>query len=101
METTLTISDSIETGSTVETELVRVVSLSTREITEITRLKRKKKKNDLQGPNTLILRQTINIKLIHNDMIVPADKYVQNDLKIMMSVIEEKTLWKKEENDVE
>ena len=33
-------------------------------------------------------------------MIVPADKYVQNDI-IIMSVIEEKTLWEKEENDVE
>ena len=47
-ETTLTISDSIEAGSPVETEIVRVVSLSTTEITEITRFK-KKKKNDLQG----------------------------------------------------
>ena len=36
-ETTLTILDSIETGSPVETEIVRVVSLSTTEITEITR----------------------------------------------------------------
>ena len=41
-ETTLIISDSIETGSHVETEIVRVVSLGTTEITEITRLKKKK-----------------------------------------------------------
>ena len=40
-ETTLTDSDSNETGSRVETEIVRVVFLSTTEITEITRLKRK------------------------------------------------------------
>ena len=45
-ETTLTISDSIETGSNVETEIVRVVSLSTTEITEITRLKTKQKNNN-------------------------------------------------------
>ena len=32
-ETTLTITDSIEIGSTVETEIVRVVSLNTTEIT--------------------------------------------------------------------
>ena len=43
-ETTLTISDSIETGSPVETEMVRVVFRSTKEITEITRFE---KKNDL------------------------------------------------------
>ena len=36
-ETTLTISDSIEAGSPVETEEVRVISLGTTEITEITR----------------------------------------------------------------
>ena len=42
-ETTLTISDSIETGSPVETEIVRVISLRTTEITEIIRLKKKKK----------------------------------------------------------
>ena len=36
-ETTLTFSYSIETGSPVETEIVRVVSLSTTEIIEITR----------------------------------------------------------------
>ena len=39
-ETTLTVSDSIETGSPVETEKVRVISLSTTEITEITRFKK-------------------------------------------------------------
>ena len=39
-ETTLTFSDSIETGLPVKTEIVRVVSLSTTEITEITRLKK-------------------------------------------------------------
>ena len=38
-ETALTISHSIETDSPVETEIVRVVSLSTTEIPEITRLK--------------------------------------------------------------
>ena len=41
-ETTLTISYSIETGSQVETEKVRVVSLSSTEITEITWFKKKK-----------------------------------------------------------
>ena len=38
-ETTLTISDCIETGSPRETEIVRVVSLSTTEIPETTRFK--------------------------------------------------------------
>ena len=38
-ETTLTISDSVETGSPVESEIVRVVSLRTAELTEITRFK--------------------------------------------------------------
>ena len=41
-ETTLILPDSIETGSLVETEIVRVVSLSKTEITEISRLKKKK-----------------------------------------------------------
>ena len=36
----LIISDSIETDSSVETEIVRVVSLSPTEITEITRFKK-------------------------------------------------------------
>ena len=36
METTLTILDSIEAGSPVECEIVRVVSLSTMEVTEMT-----------------------------------------------------------------
>ena len=36
-ETTLTISDSMETGSPVDCEIVRVISHSTTEITEITR----------------------------------------------------------------
>ena len=40
-KTILTISDSIETGPPVESEIVRVVSLSTTEITEITRFRRK------------------------------------------------------------
>ena len=38
-ETTLAISDSIYTGSPVEIEIVRVVSLCTTELSEITRLK--------------------------------------------------------------
>ena len=46
-----TFSDSIETGSPVESEIVRVVSLSPTEITEITRLQ---KKMDQQGLDTLI-----------------------------------------------
>ena len=45
IKSTLTIADSIESGSTFENQTVRVVSLSTTEITEITRFK----KNDLQG----------------------------------------------------
>ena len=44
---------SIGTGAPVEFEIVRVVSLSKTEKTEITRVK-KKTKNDLQGLNTLI-----------------------------------------------
>ena len=43
-ETTLTISDSIETASLVGSEILRVVSPSTTKITEITRFKKKKKK---------------------------------------------------------
>ena len=43
-ETAGTISDSIEIGSPVESEMVRVVSLSTTEISELTRFKKKKKK---------------------------------------------------------
>ena len=39
-KTTLTISDSVETGSPVEIEIVRVVSLSTTEITETTRFEK-------------------------------------------------------------
>ena len=38
----LTISDSIETGSPVKTEIAKVISLSTTELTEITRFKKKK-----------------------------------------------------------
>ena len=45
-ETTLTISDSIETVSPVESEIMRVVSLSTTKMPEITRFKTK---TDLQG----------------------------------------------------
>ena len=48
-ETTLTISGSIETVSPVESERVRVVSLSSTEITEITRFQ----KTDVQGMDTL------------------------------------------------
>ena len=40
-ETNLSISDSIETGSSVESVIVRVASLGTMEISEITRLKKK------------------------------------------------------------
>ena len=43
-QTTLNTSDSMETDSPFETEKVRVVSLSTMEITEITRFKKKKKR---------------------------------------------------------
>ena len=42
METSLTISDSIETGKPIETEIVKVVFISTTEITEITRFKKKR-----------------------------------------------------------
>ena len=42
-ETTLTFSDAIETGSPLETEIVRVVPLSITEMTEITLFKKKKK----------------------------------------------------------
>ena len=55
-ETTLTISDSIVTGTPVESEIERVVSLSTTKISEITRFK--KKIPDPQGLNTLTLSQT-------------------------------------------
>ena len=47
-ETAYTVSDSLDTVSRVESEKVRVVSLCTTEITEITRFK--KKQHDLQGP---------------------------------------------------
>ena len=43
-ETTLTISDSIETGSPVESEIVKTVSLRTTEITEVIRLRKTAKK---------------------------------------------------------
>ena len=52
---TVTVSDFIEKGSTVETEIVRVISLSRTEITEITRLKKKKTINDI--PDTFKLFQ--------------------------------------------
>ena len=52
-EITVAITDSIETVSSVESEIVRVVSFSTTEITKITRLFKKKKKNKLQGADTL------------------------------------------------
>ena len=48
-ETTLTVSDSVEMDSSVESK-GRVISFSTMEITEITRLK--KKKTDFQGLET-------------------------------------------------
>ena len=48
-EIIVTFSDSIETDSPVKTEIIRVVSLSTTEITEITRFKKK----NLQGKDTL------------------------------------------------
>ena len=48
-ETTLTITDSIETGSPLVSEIVRVVSLSTTEITEITGFR----KTGPQGRETL------------------------------------------------
>ena len=54
-ETTLTTSDSIETGSPVEIKIVKVISLSATEITRITRFKDKRKKNDLEGPDILYL----------------------------------------------
>ena len=46
-KTTLTISDVFETCSPVENEIMRVVPLSTTEITEIKRFEMEK--NDLQG----------------------------------------------------
>ena len=39
-ETTLTISDSTDAVSSVESEIMRIVSLNTTEITEITRFKK-------------------------------------------------------------
>ena len=47
-KTTLTILDSIETGTPVETEIVKVVSL----VTEITEIIRYKKNPDLQDSDT-------------------------------------------------
>ena len=44
-ETTLTISDSIETASPVEIKIVRVVSPSTTEITDLTRFKNQSVEN--------------------------------------------------------
>ena len=40
IETTFPFADSIETGASFETEMMRVVSLGTTEITEITRFKK-------------------------------------------------------------
>ena len=51
-ETTLTISDSIQTGSPVEKEIVRVVSLTTTEITENNTIS--KKKRNLKRKNGII-----------------------------------------------
>ena len=50
-ETTLTLSDSIEAGAPVGSEIVRVVSHSTTEITEITRFLKKPRSS---GSDTLI-----------------------------------------------
>ena len=59
-ETTLTISDFIKTVSPVKSGIVRVVSFGATEITEIKQFK--KKKPDLQGPHTLILRNRCPIR---------------------------------------
>ena len=51
-ETTLTYSDSTETGSPVESEIVRVVSVSTMEITDITRFKKKSSRRGYLNAST-------------------------------------------------
>ena len=56
-DATLTISDFIEIGSPVETEIVRVVSHSTTEMSDITRLKKKPRSS---GMDTLIACLKIN-----------------------------------------
>ena len=61
-EASLTISDSMEKGSPVESEVVSVVSRSTTKITEQTSFK-KKENQDLQAPDTL------NIKYIRTMMV--------------------------------
>ena len=53
-ETDLIISDSIETDSPVETEIVRVVSLSTTEITGISQLKKKLRSGSEYRNNMII-----------------------------------------------
>ena len=52
-----------EIGSAVETKIVRVISHSTTEITELTRLKKKK---NLQGTDTLTLSQTTKFWTLPN-----------------------------------
>ena len=57
-ETTLTISDSIVEPVSMESEIVRLVSLSTREIFEIAGLK-----SDLQGPDALMQKVSTQVSL--------------------------------------
>ena len=60
-EITLTISDSTAEPDSMVSEIVRMVFLSTAEISEITRLK-----SDLQGPNTLSATNLVS----NNDMAI-------------------------------
>ena len=64
-ETTLSISDSIETISSVESEMVRVVSSSTTAIVETSRVK----KTNLQCPDILTHYQTTNFRLFQTDRV--------------------------------
>ena len=61
-EITVTISDSIETVSPVESEIVRVFSLSTTEITEKTR----SNKPDFQGNDTLTCFKRLTTFVLSN-----------------------------------
>ena len=66
-ETTLTILNAIETVSRVKSEKVRVISLSTKEITEITRLKDIRMfrvPNTLKALFTRGLTQLVSTKLL-------------------------------------
>ena len=63
-ETILTILDSIETGSPLETETARVVSISTTEITEITRFKN----TDIQGLDTVKIFFSKRYLNLENDL---------------------------------